>query len=104
MFMKIKKGDKVKVLSGKDRDKTGKVLKALPREKRVVVEGVHIVKKHRKSRREGEKGERIEKETPIAVAKVMLVCPKCSKPTRVGIKRVEGKRIRVCKKCQAEIE
>jgi large subunit ribosomal protein L24 len=101
--MNIKKGDKVKILSGKDRGKTGKVLKVYPPENRVVVEGVNMVKKHRKSTQRGQKGERISFEAPLNVSNVQLICSACGKPSRVGKKEVEGKRVRVCKKCQAEV-
>ena len=101
--MRIKKGDNVKVLSGKDRGKTGKVLRALPGENKIVVEKVNIVKKHRKSQGQGKKGERISIPAPLSVSNVQLMCPKCGKPSRVGTKMVDGKKVRMCKKCQAEV-
>lgn len=101
--MKIKKGDLVKILTGKDRNKKGRVLKAFPRVEKVLVEGVNLVKKHRKAVRKGEKGERISLSMPIEVSNVQLVCPKCSKLTRVGSKIVEKNKFRICKKCGAEI-
>lgn len=105
--MKIRKGDIVLVIKGKYQGKTGKVLKAIPKERRVVVEGVNIVKKHRRPRKEGEKGEIWETPAPIAVANVKLICKKCKKATRVGY-RIEMKKrgektkrtkTRICKKC-----
>lgn len=100
--LKIKKGDTVLVQVGKDRGKTGKVLAVFPRERRLIVEGRNIVKKHVRPRRAGEKGQRIEVPAPMPVARVMLVCPSCGKATRVGIRRPEsGPRQRQCKKCQA---
>jgi len=101
--MRIKKGDKVKILSGKDRGKTGKVIKVYPVVQKLIVENINLVKKHKKSRQDNEKSERMTIAAPISVSKVMLVCPKCSKPTRVGSKKIEGKKVRICKKCQAEI-
>jgi len=102
--MKIRKDDKVIILSGKDKGKKGKVLKAIPRDGRVIVENVNIVKKHQRPKKQGEKGQRIEVASPIDVSKVMLICPKCGKNTRVGYKVLENKeKVRVCKKCGQEI-
>ena len=103
--MNIKKGDNVKVLSGKDRAKTGKVMQAFPNLSKVVVEGVNKVTKHVKTRKRGDKGQKIEYFGPIQASAVALVCPKCLKATRVGRKVLEdGKKVRVCKKCNASIE
>lgn len=96
--MKIKNGDKVIVIAGKDRGKTGKVLRALPREDRVIVEGVNITKRHRKATSQRQSGQIIDKTLPVHVSNVMLVDPKSGKPTRVGIKKVDGKYTRVAKK------
>ena len=101
--MNIKKDDKVVVLSGKDRGKQGTVLIADPKAAKVVVEGVNIATKHQKPRKQGEEGGIIKVETPIYVSKVQLVCPKCGKGTRVAHKIADGKKVRVCKKCGAEI-
>jgi large subunit ribosomal protein L24 len=101
--MKIKKGDTVLVISGKWKGKTGKVLRAFPREMKVLVEGVNIVKKHQRPKRTGEKGEIVEIPKPISVSKVKLICPKCKRATRVGYKIIEGKKYRICKKCGQEI-
>jgi len=81
----------------------GKVIKVFSRSNKVLVEGINIQKKHRKPRREGEKGQIIEKPGIVDVSKVKLICPKCGKPTRVGYKIVEGKKYRICKKCNSEI-
>lgn len=98
--MKIKKGDKVQFLSGKDRGKTGKVLTVLPTEGKVVVEGLNIRFKHRKGTKAGEKGQRIEFSAAIAGSRVMLVCPKCGKTTRVGYQvNADGSKLRKCKHC-----
>lgn len=100
--MNIRKGDKIKVLSGKDRGKTGKVIKALPAEGKIVVEKVNVVKKHNKGK--GAKaGERIAVEMPLEVSSVQLICSKCGKPSRTGKKQVGEKMVRICKKCEAEI-
>ena len=101
--MNIKKDDKVIVLSGKDKGKQGKVLVADPKAMKLTVEGVNVATKHQKPRKQGEEGGIIKVETPIYAAKVQLVCPKCGKGTRVGHKIADGKKVRVCKKCGAEI-
>ena len=98
--MRIKKDDTVIVITGKDTGKTGKVLKAMPKEGKVIVEGINIVKKHAKPRKAGDPSGIIETESAIYACKVQVVCPKCNKPTRVGTKLYEdGTKDRVCKKC-----
>ena len=99
--MNIKKNDKVVVLSGKDKGKEGKVFTAMPAEKKVVVEGVNVATCHVKPRKQGEEGGIVRREIPMYASKVMLVCPKCGKPTRVASKVEDGKKVRVCKKCGA---
>ena len=99
--MNIRRDDTVIVLSGKDKGKEGKVLSADPKNGKVIVEGVNVAQKHKKPRRQGEEGGIIKMETPIYACKVMVVCPKCGKPTRVAHKLVDGKNVRVCKKCGA---
>ena len=101
--MNIKKDDKVIVLSGKDKGKEGKVLSANPKAGKVVVEGVNVATKHAKPRKQGEQGGIIKVETPIYACKVMVVCPKCGKPTRVAHKQDNGKNVRICKKCGANL-
>ena len=101
--MNIKKDDKVIVLSGKDKGKQGEVLVAEPKTGKVVVKGVNVATKHQKPQKQGQEGGIIKVETPIYVSKVQLVCPKCGKGTRVGHKIADGKKVRVCKKCGAEI-
>ena len=102
--MSIKKGDTVIVLSGKDKGKQGKVLEAMPTERKVVVEKVNIVSRHTKPRQQGQEGGILKKEAALNACKVMRVCPKCNKPTRPASKLgADGKRVRVCKKCGAEI-
>ena len=97
--MNIRTDDKVIVLSGKDKGKQGKVLEAMPAEKKVIVEGVNVASCHVKPRKQGEEGGIIRREIPMYVSKVMLVCPKCNKATRSAHKTVDGKNVRVCKKC-----
>ncbi len=98
--MNIKKGDEVLVLSGKDRQKKGKVLEVLPKKDMVIVEGVNMATKHTKPRRQGESGGIIHQENAIRACKVMVVCKKCGAATRVGRKVLEdGKHVRICKKC-----
>ena len=103
MAMNIKKGDTVVVLSGKDKGKQGKVQATVPSEAKVVVEGVNVASRHQKPRKQGEEGGIIKLETPIYACKVMVVCPKCGKPTRVAHKIADGKKTRVCKHCGAEL-
>ena len=112
--LNVKKGDTVFVIAGKDKGKQGKVLAAYPEKERVVVEKVAMITKHVKPRRQGEPGGRIEKEGTIHVSNVMVVCPKCKAPTRVGHVREEGeisgkkkmKSVRVCKRkgCGAKLD
>ena len=101
--MFIKKDDKVVVISGKDKGKEGKVLSASPKAGKVIVEGVNVASKHMKPRKQGEEGGIIKMETPIYACKVMVVCPKCGKATRVAHKIEDGKKVRVCKKCGAQL-
>ena len=101
--MSIKKDDLVVVLSGKDKGKQGKVLSVLPKEGKVVVEKINMVSRHQKPRKQGEEGGIIQKEAPLYACKVMTVCPKCNKATRVAHKVEGGKKVRVCKHCGAEI-
>lgn len=102
-YMKIRKGDTVLIIAGKDKNKKGKVVKSLPKNNRIVVEGLNIMKKHRKPRRSGEKGQIVEIARPINVSNVKLVCAKCGDPARVGYKIAQGQKFRTCKKCQSEI-
>ena len=101
--MKIKTGDTVIVLSGKDKGKTGKVLRADPKGQKVIVEGVNVATKHQRPRKQGEEGGIIKIETPIYASKLQVVCPKCGKATRVGHKIENGTKSRVCKKCGANL-
>ena len=104
MSMTIKKGDKVLVIAGKDRGAEGIVLRALPAEERVVVEKVAVVTKAVRPTQANPQGGLTKVEAPINVSNVMLVCPKCGKATRVSVKHEGKKKIRVCKKCGADID
>ena len=102
--MSIKKGDVVVVLSGKDKGKQGKVLEAMPADRKVIVEGINVVSRHTRPRKQGEEGGILKKEAAIYACKVQKVCPKCNKPTRPAHKLLaDGKKVCVCKKCGAEI-
>ena len=102
--MSIKKGDVVVVLSGKDKGKQGKVLEAMPADRKVIVEGINVVSRHTRPRKQGEEGGILKKEAPMYACKVQKVCPKCNKPTRPAHKMLaDGKKVCVCKKCGAEI-
>ena len=101
--MNVKKGDTVVVLSGKDKGKQGKVLGTVPSEAKVVVEGINMVTCHTKPRRQGEEGGIVKREAALYASKVQVVCPKCSKATRVAHKIENGKKTRVCKHCGAEL-
>ena len=102
--LSIKSGDTVVVLSGKDKGKQGKVLEVHPGEGKVVVEKINMVSRHTKPRRQGDQGGILQKEAPMWACKVQRVCPKCGKPTRPAHKLLaDGKKVRVCKKCGAEI-
>jgi large subunit ribosomal protein L24 len=103
MSMNIKKNDTVVVLSGKDRSKKGKVLGTVPGTSKVVVEGINMVTCHVKPKKQGEQGGIVKREAAIASCKVQVVCPKCGKATRVAHKSENGKNVRVCKHCGAEL-
>jgi len=98
--MKIRKGDTILVKKGDDRGRTGKVMKVFPYKNSVLIEGINIQKKHRLPKKEGEKGQIVEKPGPMSISNIQLICPKCSKPTRVEIKLKNKKKKRVCKKCK----
>lgn len=97
--MKIKKGDTVLVISGKDRLKTGKVLNVFPKKEKIIVEGLNLRKKHVRPKRSGEKGQIVQIPVPFNVSNVKLICVKCGKATRVSYKTEGDKKYRVCKKC-----
>ena len=101
--MNIKIGDTVKITSGKDRGKTGKVTKAIPIELRVVIEGVNIRKKHTRPKKQGQKGQIIQMAMPVDVSNVSIMCSSCKKAVRISKKVVGKKRVRVCNKCGGEL-
>jgi large subunit ribosomal protein L24 len=101
----IKKNDKVKVLSGKEKGRQGKVLKMIKEKGAALVERLNFVKRHTRAGKVGQQGGIIEKEAPIRLSKLMLICPKCSKATRTGIRVLDdGSRVRFCKKCSEQLE
>ncbi len=101
--MKIHKGDIVQVMVGKDRGKNGKVLNVDTAESRVLVEGLNMVKKHMRPKKQGEKGEIVSLPRPLNVSKVMLVCPSCKEPVRVGFQIDNAAKRRICRSCKAII-
>ncbi len=103
--MKIKKGDTVLVIAGKDKGKKGKVRFAYPKKQRLLVEGVNFVKKHSKARGAARQAGIIDLEVPIPVSNVMLLCDKCNKPGRIGFEKLEdGRRVRICRSCHEVID
>jgi large subunit ribosomal protein L24 len=105
--LNIKKGDTVQVISGKDRGATGKVILTMPKEERVLVEGVNRIKKHTRvttNQRGAQSGGIVTQEAPVHVSNVMIVCPSCHKPSRVGHRKDEtGKNVRICRRCGADL-
>ncbi len=108
--MNIKKGDNVKMLAGKDRGKTGKILRVLRSlgkagrvQYKIVVEGLNTIKRHQRPRKEGQKGQILTKERAVDASNVQIICPKCGKTTRIGSQFVGEGKIRICKKCGAEL-
>ena len=104
MSMTVKKGDTVVVIAGKDKGKKGKVLEVFPKDNRVIVDGVNIVSKHKKARTQQEQSAIIKKTAPIDASNVMVVCGVCGKATRVAHREIDGKKVRVCKKCSASLD
>ncbi len=101
--MKIHKGDEVKIVVGKDKGKTGRVIKVFPQERKVLVEGLNLFKKHAKPRQADKKGEVILVSKPVSVSASRLVCPRCHKITRVGFSVSLENKVRICKKCHQTI-
>jgi large subunit ribosomal protein L24 len=106
MITRIRRGDQVRVMTGKDRGKEGRILAVFPKNDRIIIEGVNLVKRHLKLRaargRAGQEGGIITKEAPVHVSNVQIVCPSCG-PTRVGYEIKDGTKNRVCRKCGGEI-
>ena len=100
----VKKGDKVLVITGKDKGKVADVIEVSPKTKRVLVDGVNVVTKHQKPKSQQDKGGIVKKSAPIDASNVMVVCPECGKATRVAHKDLNGKNVRVCKKCGATLD
>ena len=101
--MKIRKGDRVRVLTGKDRGKEGEVARALPEQNKVIVDGINVVKKHQKPTRATQQGGIIDRDMPIPVANVALICESCG-PTRVGYRfEPDGTKVRICRKCGGDV-
>jgi len=101
--MKIKKGDKIKVITGKDKGRDGVVERVYIKGSKILITGINIYKKHIKKNEKMPQGGTVEVPRPLDVAKVILVCPKCKKTTRVGYVIEQGKKFRVCKKCKSKI-
>ncbi len=103
--MKIHKDDNVLVVTGKDRGKKGKVRFAYPKEQRVIVEGINMIKKHSKARGAVQQAGIIDLEAPIHISNVMLVCSKCNKPARIGYRQLDdGRKVRFCRNCQEVVD
>ena len=103
--MKIRKEDNVLVIAGKDKGKKGKVRFVYPKQNRVLIEGVNMIKTHSKARQQVRQAGLIEREAPIALSNVMLVCTRCSKPARIGFKVLDdGRKVRICRSCKEAID
>jgi large subunit ribosomal protein L24 len=103
--MKIRKNDTVLIIVGKDRGKKGKVRRALPKEKKVIVEGLNMIKRHSKARGQARQAGIIELEAPVDVSNVMFICGKCNQPTRVGFRVLsDGRKARICRACDEVID
>lgn len=102
--MKLKKGDNVLITAGKDKGKSGKVERVFVQEAKVLIPNVNQYKKHRKPQGEGRPGEILTLSRPLPTANVALVCPKCKQPTRIGWRWDQTKKVRVCRKCEADID
>lgn len=102
MKLRIKTGDNVIMLAGKDRGKEGKVLRSFPEDFKVVIEGLNLVKKHRRPKKQGQKGETVSVSRLVDISNVMLVCRHCKKPNRMSLRDEDKKTVRVCKNCSGE--
>jgi large subunit ribosomal protein L24 len=101
--MKLRKGDEVEVLSGKELGKRGDIMRVLPRENKVIVDRVNLAKKHQKPTRTTMQGGIIDKEMPLHASNVGIVCNSCHKPTRIGYRFEDGRKIRICRKCEGDL-
>ena len=102
--MNVKKNDKVRIIAGKDKGKEGRILRAYPESQRVVVEGANYIKKAQRPSQKNPQGGILTREGTIHVSNVMLLCPNCGEPTRVGRRREDGVKLRVCKKCDKQVD
>ncbi len=103
--MHVKTGDLVKVLTGRDKGKQGKIIRAIPKEQRVVVEKINLVKRHQRPTPQNPEGGIVTREAPIHVSNVMIICKSCKKPTRIARKFLDnGKKVRACKRCGATLD
>ena len=100
--MKLKRGDNVIMLSGKNRSKSGKVLHTDPKSNKIVVEGLNLIKRHVRARKQGQKGQIISKERYVSTSSAALICRSCGKPTRLGYRLDGNNKVRICKKCKGE--
>ncbi len=101
--MKIKKGDTVLIISGKDKGRTAKVLRSIPKDRQILVDGINLKNKAVKSKKQGQAGQMVKVIAPIDVSDVKFLCPKCGKATRIGYKIEKDKKFRICKKCKSEV-
>lgn len=105
MKIRIKKDDKVKVLTGKDKGKIGKVLKIVKKTNRAIIENINVAKVHQQPTQANPQGGIVDKNMPVQISNLMVMCNSCVKPTRIGMKLLEdGKRVRICKKCNQQID
>jgi large subunit ribosomal protein L24 len=101
--MKIKKGDTVLIISGKDRGRKGKVTEALPQKGKIIVEEINMIKKRVRPKKSGEKGQMVKMASPFDASNAKIVCPKCGEASRIGYKKEKDKKYRICKKCNQEL-
>lgn len=105
MALRIKKGDRVLLTAGKDKGKSGKVLKVFPSRNRLLIEGLNQVKCHTRPSQKAQRGGIVEQEAPLHISKAILVCPSCNKPTRIGVDFLkDGIKVRICRKCQEPLD
>lgn len=101
--MKIHKGDTIRIITGKDKGKTGKILKTFPKKNRILIEGLNLYKKHVKPKKQGEKGQVVLVPRPVDISNVAIICPACNKNAKVGNRLESGSKARYCKRCKAKI-
>jgi len=101
--MRIKKGDTILIIKGRDRNKSGKVLRVLPQANKILIEGLNLYKKHQRPKKEGAKGEMVVVPRPISASNAMFLCKNCNRPVKIGVKVEGGVKYRVCKKCGSKI-